>query len=373
MLRKLFSLFFAFVLLVPAANVGAATAVPVPVFKDLQGHWSKEYVDYLAELGVYNGYKNEFKPDAPISRGEALMLINRVFKATFGTFADPLATTRIDSKHWAAAEAKELFGNLNSMFYSDQRMYIKYNPSENLLYYLHLSATGKKMKSTEKTWPTWSVTAAHLSQPLSREEASMIFFHVLSPYIAKSFNVQPLKVEGRFDSFYSWKQPTNYLDNPSPYATALQEYAIYTPNQKKLEPAKKMTRGEFAVTLKRLHETYVRKNLQQLAVDKLNFFLTAATHAYYKQDQALMKNYFQPGALKILQDAAAQANSKRVALHDYSGRVYIIEKNTFDWKVQAFYKENQVGAYEVVYYLKLNPGSNNPYGMEISSIDYNQK
>ncbi|MGC5324392.1 S-layer homology domain-containing protein [Brevibacillus sp. SYSU BS000544] len=372
MLRKLLVFFFVFALLVPTASVGASTTTAAPVFKDLQGHWAKEYVDYLSALGVYNGYKNEFQPNALVSRGEALVLINRVFTATFGNYADPLATNRIDGKHWSAAEAKQLFGNLNSMFYTNQRMYIKYNPAENLLYYLHLSANGKKMKNTEKTWHTWSVTGPQLNQPLSREEASAVFFHVLSPYIAHSFNVKPWDVEARFDSFYAWKQPTKYTDTISPYATALQEYAIYTPNEKVLEPAKKMTRAEFAVTLKRLHDVYLRKITQQTKIDKLNFFLTAATYAY-KKNSPTAANYFQQDALNNLQDAATKLGVQKVFLHDYKGVLTISDEHTTEFKVRGEYNENSLGLYDVVYYIKYNDNSKNLYGWEIFQIEYTKK
>lgn len=372
MFRKTMYLLLVLTLLIPIAVAGAASTKPV--FKDLNGHWAKEYVNDLVKLGVYTGYPNEFKPDTPITRGEALILINRVRKAALGNFAPPLSTNRVDFRYWGAGEIKELLGNLNSMFYTDQRMYIRFNPAENLLYYLHLSAAGKKMRSNEKMWSTWSLSSAQLSQPLSREEASEIFFHVLAPYIARSFNVQPMEVESRFDSYYAWKEPTNYLDNPSPYATALQEYAIYTPNQKKLEPAKKMTRAEFAVTLKRLHETYLRKTEQQREVDKLNFFLTAATYAYQRQDQAELNNYFEQGALTVLKNTAAKAQVKALPLHHYLGQITVLEKNaSVDMKVQGIYKPNQIGSYEIMYYLKINPESNNPYGLEIYSVDYLQK
>lgn len=55
------------------APVSAAT------FKDLQGHWAQQDVEYLAGLGLVKGYDDgSFKPDANMSAVEALLFCARV-------------------------------------------------------------------------------------------------------------------------------------------------------------------------------------------------------------------------------------------------------------------------------------------------------
>lgn len=55
-------------------------------FRDTRGHWAKESIDAVANLGYIKGYPDKtFKPDEPISRAEvssiiALMIEDRVFE-----------------------------------------------------------------------------------------------------------------------------------------------------------------------------------------------------------------------------------------------------------------------------------------------------
>lgn len=48
-------------------------------FSDLDGHWAREYVDRAAQAGWIKGYPDgTFRPDAPITRAEAITLVNGV-------------------------------------------------------------------------------------------------------------------------------------------------------------------------------------------------------------------------------------------------------------------------------------------------------
>ena len=47
-------------------------------YTDIAGHWAESYVAVLAEKGVITGYEdNAFHPDTPITRAEAVTIINR--------------------------------------------------------------------------------------------------------------------------------------------------------------------------------------------------------------------------------------------------------------------------------------------------------
>ncbi|MCR4600481.1 MAG: S-layer homology domain-containing protein, partial [Clostridia bacterium] len=48
-------------------------------FTDIGGHWAENYIRRAAALGYITGYQDgSFKPDAPITRAEAMTLLNRV-------------------------------------------------------------------------------------------------------------------------------------------------------------------------------------------------------------------------------------------------------------------------------------------------------
>lgn len=45
-------------------------------FTDISGHYAEKHIDKLAELGIVNGYDdNTFRPDAPITRGQAAVMV----------------------------------------------------------------------------------------------------------------------------------------------------------------------------------------------------------------------------------------------------------------------------------------------------------
>ncbi len=69
-------------------------------YSDTQGHWAEKYISKANEYGYINGYEdNTFRPDAPISRAEAIAVMSRVFSFD----ADGTATEFIDvtPEHWA--------------------------------------------------------------------------------------------------------------------------------------------------------------------------------------------------------------------------------------------------------------------------------
>ncbi|MCI9625585.1 MAG: S-layer homology domain-containing protein [Clostridia bacterium] len=70
-------------------------------FPDAKGHWAESYVAVLAEKGGVTGYEdNTFRPDKPITRAEAVAIINR---AVTRNIAPDLAMpfTDVTPEHWA--------------------------------------------------------------------------------------------------------------------------------------------------------------------------------------------------------------------------------------------------------------------------------
>ncbi|GMK44165.1 hypothetical protein PghCCS26_12920 [Paenibacillus glycanilyticus] len=52
------------------------TAVPAPVFKDLQGHWAEELIKQAAEKKIVNGYADgTFRPDNTVTRAEFVVML----------------------------------------------------------------------------------------------------------------------------------------------------------------------------------------------------------------------------------------------------------------------------------------------------------
>lgn len=49
-------------------------------YKDLEGHWAKEYMLDLAEKGYMTGYDNAMRPNANITASETLVLLSRFYK-----------------------------------------------------------------------------------------------------------------------------------------------------------------------------------------------------------------------------------------------------------------------------------------------------
>lgn len=62
-----------------AARFDSSLYVGEHQFSDIGGHWAAEYIDRAAQKGWVNGYPDgTFRPDQPITRAEAMTLINAV-------------------------------------------------------------------------------------------------------------------------------------------------------------------------------------------------------------------------------------------------------------------------------------------------------
>ena len=64
-----------------AAKFDSSTYLGADKFTDISGHWAAEYINRAAEKGWISGYTDgTFKPDAYITRAEAMTLINNVLE-----------------------------------------------------------------------------------------------------------------------------------------------------------------------------------------------------------------------------------------------------------------------------------------------------
>ena len=51
------------------------------LFPDIDKHWAKDYINTAANEGIINGYEDgTFRPDQPITRAEAMTIVNRVLE-----------------------------------------------------------------------------------------------------------------------------------------------------------------------------------------------------------------------------------------------------------------------------------------------------
>ena len=51
------------------------------LFPDIDKHWAQEYINTAASQGIINGYEDgTFRPDQPITRAEAMTIVNRVLE-----------------------------------------------------------------------------------------------------------------------------------------------------------------------------------------------------------------------------------------------------------------------------------------------------
>jgi len=68
---------------------------PIPVFKDISGHWAQEAIEWAAERRIVRGYDDStFRPDQPISEAEFLAFF-------FRYRVDPAMIEGPTTTHWA--------------------------------------------------------------------------------------------------------------------------------------------------------------------------------------------------------------------------------------------------------------------------------
>lgn len=99
--------------------VAISLSVPVlsakPRLTDIDGHWGKEYIEYLVDKGAIEGYPDgTFRPDKTISNAEFITVVYKVLQEiletrpkygilfSYGVNPDTLGDPNYKSKHWAS-------------------------------------------------------------------------------------------------------------------------------------------------------------------------------------------------------------------------------------------------------------------------------
>lgn len=79
-------------------------------FKDINGHWAKEYIEWAADNGIINGYKDGyFKPDKKLSRAEFIQIITSI-KGTDLIEVPEIDTKDVPTSAWYRKAFEDLIG-----------------------------------------------------------------------------------------------------------------------------------------------------------------------------------------------------------------------------------------------------------------------
>lgn len=351
----------------------AAGATAAGGFADTRGHWAQQEIDYLAKLGILKGNgKQPFYPDKPISRGEALAMLNRVFESVYGPVAKPARKNNLDYRYPLRWEIEQLLTNMRAMLQIETGLVGDYDPGDRMLYYLFLADSGQLIKEPEKENPDWWLSDYSLKKPLSREEASLLLFHVLAPQKFRVANIKPEDAGAYFTSYYSWKQDSYYHDTHSPYATAIREFNLFS-SVRMFGPAETLTRAQYAIVLKRLHD-FLQKDAtiqfghtgarqQKIAT----VYLRAASLAYEAKNKARLSAYFSPSVLKNLsKQPFVPKHAEHVGI-----TVRVDDSDSRKLWVTGRYMDAANGAYQIEYLFE--PDESSVFGREITAMVYTPK
>ncbi|QNK56683.1 S-layer homology domain-containing protein [Paenibacillus sp. PAMC21692] len=79
-------------------------------FHDMEGHWASDAVTRLKSSGLVKGYEDgTFRPDRPLTRAEAVVMINALLGVEPNVHADPLWPD-VPSDHWAYGDIQAAYG-----------------------------------------------------------------------------------------------------------------------------------------------------------------------------------------------------------------------------------------------------------------------
>ena len=85
-MKRILSVFLAVIMLTSILAVG----VSADDFKDTQGHWGEEYIDYWTGESAVGGYQdNTFRPDNRITRGEVAQVVTNILKLVAKSTSSP--------------------------------------------------------------------------------------------------------------------------------------------------------------------------------------------------------------------------------------------------------------------------------------------
>ncbi|USG66714.1 S-layer homology domain-containing protein [Brevibacillus ruminantium] len=351
------------------AQVGAAF-----FYDDINGHWAEKEIRFLAERGIYKSGGNPyFNPDKTISRGEAMVLVNRVLEDVYGNLAEPGKKSYIDHRYPLKAEVESLVANMQALLDVNTGFVNSFRPGDQMLYNLHLASNGFLMKKPQKDNPDWWLSTSYLQYPISREEASMILFYVMSPYKLRVVEPKVEDVQIFYDGYHQWKQKSFYVDTASPYAEGIREFRLFG-DQRNFDPYANMTRGQLAVVLARLHQ-YLQADAgkqfgdspkrQQLAA---SLYLTAANQALSSKNQKRLSTYVSEAALAALKQGDIQ-----LPLHQFPSVLQIRKDESATEKMWVIgqYEQRQIGPYELEFLFEKD--ESNPFGKKITNITFRER
>lgn len=85
------------------ARAFALTPDATASFNDTGSNWAAGYIGVLASKGVITGYSDgSFKPNAPISRAEMVVIISRILNLDVLAAGQPVSFNDVSSSYWAA-------------------------------------------------------------------------------------------------------------------------------------------------------------------------------------------------------------------------------------------------------------------------------
>lgn len=363
-----------FVVLLVMQSVFSGSAHAAGMYSDIRGHWAEKYINEMADLGVVKrtGYQ-PFYPNKPVTRGEALVMLNRVFALVYGPIEKPSRKQNLDYRYLLRGEVEQLLGNMKTMMQIETDDLGKFDPGDRMLYYLYLAENGQLMKKPSKENPEWWMSSAGMQWPLSREEASVILLHMLAPQKFRTANIEPQDTASYFSSFYEWKRDRFYRDTYSPYPLGIREFNLFTADKTAFSPDKIMTRAEFVVVMHRLIDFYRVDTASQFRGSAANqkhiaqVFLRAANLAYEMKNKDRLSSFFTADALGSM--------AKLEQVPKYNGKVNITvradENNSKVLWVIAHYLDPVKGDFQIEY--RLEEDSSNFYGRKITKLIYSQK
>gem|GEM_PF-4800021 len=83
------------------AAISGSPAAAAATFSDVEGHWVADLVASAAAAGYVNGYPDgTFRPDAPVTRAEALKLVLAAGQVGLIEAADPMWSSSSPDDHW---------------------------------------------------------------------------------------------------------------------------------------------------------------------------------------------------------------------------------------------------------------------------------
>ncbi|MFS0553611.1 S-layer homology domain-containing protein [Brevibacillus sp. 179-C9.3 HS] len=373
MVKRFAAVFLMALLVVQSVYSGSANAAAPGMFTDIQEHWAREHINEMADLGIVKrkGYQ-PFYPNKPVTRGEALAMLNRVFETVYGPIEKPERKANLDHRYLLRGEVDQLLSNLKTLMRIETDDLSKFDPGDRMLYYLYLAENGHLMKKQAKENPEWWMSSAGMQWPLSREEASLVLLHMLAPQKYRTANIKPQDAASYFNSYYEWKRDRFYRDTYSPYALGIREFNLFL-TDKTFSPDKIMTRAEYVVVMKRLIDYYRVDTAAQFRGSPANqqhiaqVYLRAANLAYETKNQKHLSAIFTEDALKSM--------TKLAQVPKYNGPVKITvkadENNSKAIWVIAHYLDPKNGDFQIEY--KLEEDASNIFGRKITTLIYSQK